>query len=123
VLVISSPLHTKRMDPDRIQFLREALQANPGDTFARYALAMELANSSEPTQAWEHFEYLLAHHPDYSPAYYQAGKLLAKLGRLEEAKRVLANGIEVTGRQGNLHARSELEAALEELTHRFIGSP
>lgn len=106
------------MEQSRIEFLREALKADPGSAFVRYALAMELANFAEPVEAMEHFEYLLAYHPDYSPTYYQAGKLLARQGRLGDAKRVLMNGIQVTERQGNLHARSELEAALEGLSDR-----
>jgi len=103
------------MEKTRAQLLEETLSSSPDNTFARYALAMELSNSSQPASAWSHFEYLLAHHPEYAAAYYQAGKFLAKQNRLDEAKRVFAKGIEVTGRQGNLHAQSELQAALDEL--------
>src|SRR2546427_5802587 len=40
----------------------------------------------------------------------------ARQGRVEEARNVLAKGIEVARGQGQEHARSELEAALNELT-------
>lgn len=103
------------MDKTRVEFLQETLQANPNDAFARYALAMELSNSGQPAEAWQHFEYLLTHHPDYAPTYFQAGTFLARWGRREEAQKIFASGIEVTQRQGNLHARSELQAALESL--------
>jgi thioredoxin-like negative regulator of GroEL len=103
------------MEKTRTEALQETLVASPDNTFARYALAMELSNSSDPTSAWQHFEYLLSRHPDYAATYYQAGKFLAKQRRVDEAKRVLAKGIEVTGRQGNLHAQSELQQALDEL--------
>lgn len=103
------------MEKTRVAFLQEALQNNPGDTFARYALAMELSKSDRPTEAWQHFEYLLSHHPEYSPTYFQAGTFLAKQGRREEAQNILAKGVEVTRRQGNLHAQSELQAALDEM--------
>jgi tetratricopeptide (TPR) repeat protein len=103
------------MEQSRADFLREALKKNPADTFARYALAMELANAGQPEAAWEHFEYLLARHPDYSATYYQAGMLLWKQGRQQEAQEVLKQGVEVTRRQGKSHAQSELERALEEL--------
>jgi len=106
------------MEESRLEFLREAVLAKPNDTFVRYGLAMELSNLGKHEEAWQHFNYLLAHHPDYSPAYFHAGAFLAKQGRLEEARNVLAKGIEVAGRQGNLHAQSELQAALDQLASK-----
>lgn len=103
------------MAKDRLEFLRDIVQKKPDDTFARYGLAMELSKSGDPAEAWEHFEYLLTHHPDYSAAYYQAGMFLLRQGRREEARKVLAQGVEVTRRQSNLHAQSELQSALDEL--------
>jgi Flp pilus assembly protein TadD len=103
------------MDNERVQFLRDSISANPGDTFARYGLAVELARGGQPAEAWEHFRYLLEHHPDYAPAYYQAGMLLMDQGRNDEARRVLTQGVELTRQQGQKHAESELMAALESL--------
>lgn len=103
------------MEKSRLELLREMVRTRPDDTFARYALAMELSNSGDRAEAWQHFDYLLTRHPDYSPAYYQAGKLLAGQGQREEARRVLAKGIEVTARSGEVHAQSELQSALEQL--------
>lgn len=103
------------MEQTRLEFLQEALKKNPVDTFARYALAMEFSNAGQAEPAWEHFEYLLTHHPEYSATYYQAGMFLWKQGRREEAQKVLSQGIDVTRRQGKSHAQSELERALEEL--------
>jgi Flp pilus assembly protein TadD len=105
----------QKMEQTRLEFLRETLQVRPEDTFVRYGLAMELARSGEPTEAWEHFQYLLTHHPEYSPTYYQAGMFLSNHGRREEARKVFAQGIEVSGRQGNSHAQGELQAALDDL--------
>jgi tetratricopeptide (TPR) repeat protein len=98
----------------RREFLQEALAQDPDNTFARYGLAIELVDA-EPAAAWNHFEYLLRHHPDYSATYYQAGSFLIKQGRIDEARQVLSTGVEVTGRQGKQHARSTLQAALDEL--------
>jgi tetratricopeptide (TPR) repeat protein len=103
------------MEKSRAEILQEMLAAKPEDTFARYALAVELAKSDRPGDAWEHFDYLLKNHPQYSATYYQAGTLLLNQGRREEAKAVFARGIEVTHRQGNHHAQSELERALAEM--------
>lgn len=103
------------MDKTRLEFLRETLASNPDDTFARYGLALELSNSGQAEEAWEHFDYLLANHPEYSATYYQAGTFLARQGRREDARKILLIGIDVTGRQGNLHAQSKLQKALDEL--------
>jgi thioredoxin-like negative regulator of GroEL len=103
------------MEDDRIQFLRQALEAMPDDAFTRYALAVDLANSGRKEEAWQHFEYLLTHHPDYCATYYQAGMLLLGLGRREEAREAIVRGIEVTRRQGNSHAQKQLQAALDML--------
>jgi Flp pilus assembly protein TadD len=103
------------MDSERLQFLQDSISSNPDDTFARYGLALELARGGRPDEAWEHFRYLLEHHPDYAPAYYQAGMLLIDRGRSEEARTVLTQGVQVTRRLGQKHAESELTAALESL--------
>jgi len=103
------------MEKARTEVLREMLAANPDDTFARYALALELAKSDQPGGVWEHFDYLLKNHPQYSATYYQAGVFLLNQGRREEARQIFTRGVEVTRSQGSHHAQSELERALEEL--------
>ena len=101
----------------RREFLEQALRQDPDNTFARYGLALELAKT-EPSAAWDHFDYLLTHHPEYSATYFQAGAFLIKQGRTDEARKVIANGVEVTGRQGKQHAQAELQAALDDLNDR-----
>jgi Flp pilus assembly protein TadD len=103
------------MGNDRVEFLRQALEANPDDVFSRYALALDLANSGQNEEAWEHFDYLLTRHPDYAPTYYQAGMVLLRLGRREQARIVLVKGVEVAGREANLHAQKHIQAALDML--------
>ena len=112
--VFNPPLN---MEPTRIESLREFVQKNPDDTFARYALCLELRNQA-PDEVWDHFQYLLTHHPDYSATYYQAGVFLAERGREAEARQVFLKGLQITKRQGNLHAQTELQRALDELEPR-----
>jgi tetratricopeptide (TPR) repeat protein len=104
------------MEPSRIEVLQQTLQSTPDNAFVRYALALELSRSAEPGRAWEHFAYLLDRQPDYGATYLQAGMYLIGRERKEEACEIFKKGIEINQRQGNLHAKSELEAALEELT-------
>jgi len=102
------------MEQTRVEFLRKCIRNNPDDTFARYALGLELQRH-DPEEAWTHFEYLLNHHPEYSATYYHAGVFLVGQGRTEEARKVFLRGIEVTKRQGNVRARNELQEALDGL--------
>jgi len=103
------------MGNDRVEFLRQTLKANPDDVFTRYALALDLASSGQNEDAWQHFDYLLAHHPNYAPTYYQAGMVLLRLGRRKEARKVFVKGVEVTGREGDPHAQKHIQAALDTL--------
>ena len=103
------------MEKTRLELLQETLDATPSNAFIRYGLAMELMNAGREQEAWSQFEHLLKKHPDYWAAYYQAGMLLVKLGRGEEARAVMTKGVEITGKQNNLHAQSELQRAIADL--------
>jgi len=97
----------------RMDILKSMVEKNPRDSFARYGLAMEYRKAGELELAAGEFQTLLASDPDYSAAYFHAGQTLERLGRIEEARAMYVNGIEVTGRKGDLHARDELRGALE----------
>jgi len=88
---------------------------NPADAFARYGLAMELVKGGELASAVSEFRALLEHNPNYAAAYFHGGQVLEKLGELEQARQLYEKGIQVTGRTGDQHTRSELQAALDML--------
>ena len=94
--------------------LNEILTQNPTDAFARYGLAMEYSNAGEVERALEEFGKLLSAHPDYSAGYFMAAQTLAKVERVDEAKKMLVDGIASARRTGNGHAQSEMEAMLAE---------
>jgi cytochrome c-type biogenesis protein CcmH/NrfG len=100
---------------DRIAMLTEILAANPADTFARYGLALEYSNAGQVEQAVTEFKTLLEKNPDYTPGYFMAAQTLARASRIDEAKRLLVDGIASARRTGNSHAQSEMTAMLEEL--------
>jgi hypothetical protein len=54
-------------------------------------------------------------HPDYTNGYFMAAQTLVKAGRAEDAKTMLATGIESAKRTGNRHALSEMSGMLDEL--------
>lgn len=97
----------------RIESLQAMVQQDPSNTFARYGLAMEYANSGDLEQAVAEYRRLLEGNPDYAAAYYHGGRALEKLGRIDEARAMYEAGITVTTRTGDGHTRGELQAALD----------
>lgn len=98
---------------NRLDVLQNMVAQNPNDSFSRYGLAMEYANSGDLERAIQEYRALLAVNPSYSAAYYHGGQTLEKLGRREEARALYRQGIEAATRIGDLHTRSEIQAALD----------
>jgi Flp pilus assembly protein TadD len=97
---------------NRLEILQQMVVQNPANTFARYGLAMEHANSGDFTSAVVEFQSLIAQDANYSAAYYHGGQALEKLGRVDEARTLYEKGVEATVRSGDAHTRGEIEAAL-----------
>lgn len=95
--------------------LQEILAQDPNNVLARYGLAMEFANSGQTRRALEEFGELLAINPDYPAAFFMSAQTLAKANRVDEAKKMLADGIAAAQRKRDSHAASEMQAMLQEL--------
>jgi len=102
-------------DESRLATLKQILDGNPDDAFARYALGLEYSSAGETDAALAEFQLLLAAHPDYTNGYFMAAQALARAERQDEAKTMLQQGIECARRTRNQHALAEMEAMLEEL--------
>ena len=100
----------------RRQWLEEFVVKDPNDAFTRYGLALECANSGDAPNADLHFRELLERNLEYVPGYLMYARFLAKQSRTEEARAVLNTGITVAARNGDAHARSEMEAFFAELS-------
>jgi thioredoxin-like negative regulator of GroEL len=100
---------------DKIAGLKEILELDPKNSFARYGLAMELAGRGETEAALSEFHTLLANDPSYTAGYFMAAQTLASADRPQEAIARLKTGIESAERSGNSHAASEMQAMLDEL--------
>jgi predicted Zn-dependent protease len=100
----------------RRQKLEEFLAANPNDAFSRYGIALDCYREGDLTAADAHFSSLLQNHADYVPTYLMYAQMLSQNDRREEAKSVLARGIQAAAQAGNQHARSEMENLLAELS-------
>ena len=100
---------------DRIATLNEILTENPKDAFARYGLAMEYSKQGDFDRALAEFSILLEGHPEYTAGYFMAAQTLAKAARIDEARKLLNDGIASALRTGNSHAQSEMEGMLADL--------
>jgi tetratricopeptide (TPR) repeat protein len=99
----------------RREVLEQFVAQKPADAFARYGLALECARLGDTAAAADHFRKLLESHPEYSAGYFQFGQLLVRLGNIQEAGKVLSDGIVAAQRAGDIHARDEMQAALDSL--------
>ncbi len=103
------------MSEERIGKLKRILEQDPSDSFARYALGLEVAGKGETQLAVSVFQEVIQRDPTYIPAYQQLGYAYEKLGRRAEAIDAFRRGIEAATQQNDMHARSEMQEALDEL--------
>lgn len=106
---------TPQPQKSRREVLEQFVAQKPGDAFARYGLALECAKQGDDRAATSHFQKLLEDNPQYVAGYFQFGQLLSRVGRTDEARKVLSDGIVMAQKTGDAHARDEMEAALSML--------
>jgi len=103
------------MATNRLAALETLVDQDPGNTFTRYALAMEYSRLGEFAQAVEHYQKVIETNPGYLAAYFHQGQALEKAGRIEEARGAYRLGIDAATRAGDFKTLSEIEGALEAL--------
>ena len=103
------------MASDRLETLKQFLESRPEDCFVRYGLAQEYVKAEAFEDALAQFDKILEIDADYQAAYYHAGKTYEKMGRPDDARAMWQKGVEASYRTGDLHARGELQAALDGL--------
>ena len=98
---------------------REKIEAmladDPTDTFLRYSLAMELDKEEQHDASLAKLGELTKDEPPYVPAFFMAGQQLARIGRVNEARSFLRDGIEAARAQDNAHAAGEMSEFLTSL--------
>lgn len=98
---------------------RETIEAmladDPGDTFLRYSLAMELDKEGNHDASLAKFAELTNDDPPYVPAFFMSAQQLSRLGRLAEARAILQNGIAAASAQEDFHAEREMTEFLASL--------
>ncbi len=102
---------------DRIEKIREFLQATPSDNFLRHALALEYIKTGEDARARELFEAILHASPDYVGSYYHLAKLLEKMDQHALAIEWYEKGMAAAKKAGDNHSYNELQGAYEDLVY------
>ncbi len=99
----------------RLDQILKMLEADPRDTFLRYALAMEYRSLGEPVSAAENFLKLIGQQPPHVPSFFMYSQLLVESGEIESARTILRDGIEQARAQGDAHAAGEMSQFLADL--------
>jgi len=100
------------MEKSRRDMLERFVAQKPSDAFARYGLALECMKVGDDASAQSHFQSLLEANPEYVAGYFQYGQLLSRMGRLDEARQILSDGMAMAQKAGDSHAWGEMQAAL-----------
>jgi predicted Zn-dependent protease len=107
------------MTPEqRIEAFRAFVAKSPDDAFARYSLAMALRTAGRADEAIAEFRETSRRKPDYVATYLMLGQVLEAAGRTDEATTAYEGGIAAATRANDMHARSELSQALDDLRAR-----
>jgi len=96
----------------RKEKIEAMLVDDPTDTFLRYGLAMELRGEGESSTCLTKLGELTLDKTPYVPAFFMAGQVLVELGRIDEARSCLRDGIDAARQQGDGHAAAEMSELL-----------
>lgn len=99
---------------ERIEKLKLMLEQSSEDCFLWHALGLEYIKVNELKQAEASFEKVLTINEDYVGTYYHLAHLYLQTNQHEAALATFEKGIEVATRLKDMHARNELQMALDE---------
>src|ERR1700691_5655610 len=97
---------TQTQKPRR-EVLEQFVAEKPTDAFARYGLALECMELGDDNAATAHFQQLLEPTPKYVAGYFQFGQNLSRIGQIEQARKLLSDGILVAQNAGDMHRSEE----------------
>lgn len=100
---------------NRKETLSKLLEADPNDSFSRYALGLEYVSLNDYDEAQKEFNFILINDPQYLPVYYQLGKVLEIAGDIDKALKIYQQGLYVASSQNDAHTKSELQDAIDSL--------
>ncbi len=98
--------------PSRREKIEAMLIDEPHDVFLRYSLALELDKEGRHDDSLTQFAALQRDEKPYVPAFFMAAQQLARLGRIDQCRQTLRDGIEQARRQQDHHAAGEMSEFL-----------
>ena len=99
----------------RLESLKNLVQQDQANERIRFMLCMEYASTGDYAGALSELDELIARHPGYSAAYFQAGRVAETLENTAAARDYYTRGIEAAQHSGDPHAAAEMSAALAAL--------
>lgn len=103
------------MTTPRLETMRAMVAKNPTNALARFGLANEALKAQLYEEAAGHLRVYLSSHADEGNGYGRLADALIKLGRIDEARTALRDGIDASRRFGHPGMVNEFEARLDEL--------
>lgn len=100
----------------RESMFRQVLEIDPEDALANFGLGGLCLEREQYQEARELFETVLRSDPNYSVAYLGLGKALIKLGQKVEAKSLLAEGVKVAAKKGEMMPANEMQSLIGQLS-------
>ena len=100
---------------DRITQIQAFLKEEPEDNFLQHALALEYIKIGDDADAKQLFEEILNREPGYVGSYYHLGKLLERIGEIQNAIDVYMKEIEMAKSVNYSHVYNEMKVDCEDL--------
>ncbi|MDQ6886909.1 MAG: hypothetical protein M3068_06400 [Gemmatimonadota bacterium] len=101
------------MSNPRLEALRGMAVKQPHNAIVRFGLANELLKEACYEEAVEHLQAYLGMHDDEGAAYGKLAEALQRLGRDEEARSALTDGIAAAERHRHSGLATELQERLD----------
>lgn len=103
------------MTSPKLETFRSMVAKHPDNALARFGLANEALKAELYEEAVENLRAYIGMHEDEGNAYGRLAQALERLGRRDEARDALHQGIDAAGRFGHPGMVSEFEGRLDEL--------
>jgi predicted Zn-dependent protease len=99
----------------RVEQFEKLRAAEPDDLLVRFGLANEYYEMGRYAEAVEEAWAALRLKPDYSAAYRVLGRALIEQGDVEEARRVLTEGVALADRVGDIMTMKQMRTMLKQI--------
>ena len=99
----------------RLEHFRALAARQPENPLFRFSLAQALEAEGHAEEALEHYSFCAAAKADWMMPRILAGKILARLGRKDEARPILEEALRLAVAQNHEEPEQELRALLADL--------